>query len=174
MKTDASSTKRKPGVELTNAISSIHRWTKIQFNNIKSQEKLPVCWSAGNNRLIIGNYYVEKITDRAWRVKDHNREFVHDFVSKPSAVFYSLCMQVNQIPLSHKLLKHDNQLGLLEADFSFLKIRYKKAQEKKDLFYLQLYAAKLTQNLAQQKAARLLLEKTLRSAKYLKLWENMP
>lgn len=174
MKTDALYTKRKFRADLAVAVKSIHHWTKAQLNKIKTNEKVPVCVPIGTNRLLVGSYYVEKITDRVWRVKDNNQEFVHDFVSRPSAVFYCVCVQTNQLPLSNKLLKYDNQLGLLEADFSLLKIRFKQAQTKKDSFYIQLYAAKLAQIIVQQKEARHLLEKTLKSAKYLKLWENLP
>lgn len=174
MKTDALSTKRKFKIDLAIAVKSMHRWAKAQLTSIKQEQKLPLCLELGPALLAVGEYRIEKLSENVWRVKDSNKEFVHDFISRPSAVFYAVCMQTNQIPLSHKILKHDNQLGLLESDCSLLRVRFKQAQKKKDGFYTQLYAAKLAQNIAQKREARLLLEKTLRSAKYLKLWENMP
>lgn len=174
MKTDASFIKRKHKADATQAVASLCAWAKNQLSIVKNEQRLPVCFPLGKNSLMVGNYRVEKISDRVWQVKDHNHSFVHNFVSRSSAVIYCVCAQTNQLALSLRLLKDDNQLGLLETSFMLLKHRFKQAQGKKDTFQLQLYAAKLTQNVAQLKEAQLSLKKTLRSAKYLKLWENMP
>jgi hypothetical protein len=174
MKTDASFTKRKPKVSLTQAVKLIHHWTKTQLGNVTNKQMPPICLPVGDKRLMVGAYSVEKLSGNIWRVRDNNRELVHDFVSRPSAVFFCVCVQTNQIPLSHELLKNDNQLGLLESELSILNARFKRAITGGDKFVVQLYAAKLVEAIAHRKKAKAVLEKTLRSAKYLKLWENMP
>ena len=172
MKTDALSTRKS--LKINSTVELISQWTQVQLSDIKKKQKLPVCWALSSGAYMIGNYLVEQKLTKTWRTSDHNREFVHNFVSKTAAILYCLCIQVGQLVLANKLRKHDAELGLLETDAEFFRYSLLTAKNNKNDFKISLWVARLTQNLAQQRHARSLLEKTLKSAKYLKLWEQVP
>lgn len=172
MKTDASYTKRKSAADL--AIQSLRQWTQQQLNNIKKTQTLPLCWESSDGSFIVGEYRVKKLAERCWQTTNQHNDPIHIFISKATAFFYCLCTQAGHINLAEKILKYDAELGLLESDAEFFQRSIIKAKNRHDDFKLQLWRSRLTQNLALQKRSRGLLEKTVRSAKYLKLWEQLP
>jgi hypothetical protein len=108
-----------------------------------------------------------------WRVLDNNQELVHDFSRKLSAVFYCLTTQLNKLNLARSILTADTAVGKLELDQDYYMYSIKNYAKKQDFFRVDLAKLRYIQAEHELRFANQELEKTINTAKYLKVQERL-
>ena len=151
----------------------LKEWTDRELQHLVLEQKIPVCLPIGDRGFLIGRYQMRPEGKHAWRVLDNNQEFVHDFSRKLSAVFYCLTTQLNKLNLARSILLADTEVGKLEVDQDYYMYSMKNYTKKQDFFRADL--AKMRYINAQQQLvfANQELEKTINTAKYLKVQERL-
>lgn len=144
-------------------------WTDQELKRLAIEENVPVCLSVGNNGYIVGKFHVEKLHGDCWRVYDQNKELVHDFGHKLSAIFYCLSDHKNKHSLANQILQRDNEVCKLQSDVDNYMYTIRISRKKNDYFKVDLANNRYIQATIQLKQASEELEKTLNTAKYLKV-----
>lgn len=148
-------------------------WTDRELQHLVQNEKIPVCLPLGDRGFLIGQYQMRTLGNHTWRVLDNNQEFVHDFSRKLSAVFYCLTIQLNKLNLAREILTADAAVGKLEVDQDFYMHSIKNYTKKQDFFRVDLAKLRYIQAQHQLRFANQELEKTINTAKYLKVQERL-
>lgn len=151
----------------------LKEWTDRELRNLALNKNLPVCLPVGNHGFIIGKFRLEKLRDNCWRVIDLNGETVNDFTSKVSAACYAFAEHLNHLKLSASLLKADILVSKLELDQDHYKHTLKTNLKKQNYFKADLAKLRYLDCNAQLELARKELEKTINTAKYLKVQEKL-
>lgn len=172
MKTAGSYTNDELGKILVNlAIDKINHWAKSEINYIRHALEKPVLIPISDNLWVIGNYAIHTIDNHRFKVTK-DKITIHTFYSKKAAVFYAALDKAKQYKIADKLLEADTRVSRLydECEFYSKKIA---ANRKKDNFKLELWSNRYQNFKMQLHPAKNDLEKTLRSAKYMKIWESL-
>jgi hypothetical protein len=148
-------------------------WTDRELQDLVLNQKLPVCLPIGNHGLLVGRYKMMPQGKDCWRVLDNNGEKVHDFSRKLSAVFYCLTTQINKLNLAREILTADTTVGRLELDQDYYTHTLKTSLKKQDYFKADLAKLRYIQAEHELKFAIRELEKTINTAKYLKVQERL-
>lgn len=148
-------------------------WTDRELQNLVVNEKLPVCLPLGNRGFLIGRYKMLQINKECWRVIDNNDEHLNDFSRKLSAVFYCLTTQLNKLNLAREILVSDMKVSKLEVDQDYYVHTMRTSIKKQDYFRADLAQIRFLQTKHQLKFAIEELEKTINTAKYLKVQERL-
>jgi hypothetical protein len=181
MKTAESSTKRNKKTLADQRIDFaadvttqyLKYWTDKELKRLTIDENLPVCLPLGNRGFLIGSYKVLSVGQHCWRVLDRNDELVHDFGRKLSAVFYCLTTQANKLNLARDIMTTDARVSRLEIDQDNYANSRKLNLKKKDYFRADLANMRYINNRYQLHYANEELEKTINTAKYLKVQERL-
>jgi hypothetical protein len=148
-------------------------WTDRELQHLVQDEKIPVCLPIGDRGFLIGRYQMHSMGKHTWRVLDNNQEFVHDFSRKLSAVFYCLTTQLNKLNLARSILTADTAVGKLELDQDYYMYSIKNYTKKQDFFRVDLAKLRYIQAEHELVFANQELEKTINTAKYLKVQERL-
>lgn len=180
MKTEKSSTRKKsPQANLTEEQSQILNfltayiadWTKKELNSIRATSRKPVCIPYGDHGFIIDHFKLERIDNDCWRLHDRNDEVIHDFTSRIAGVMYCLLEKTGQYAYSTQLKNLDATLSRAEIDLIHYRSSVKRAKDKKDWEAVQSWTTRIDTTNGKLVHLRFQLEKTLRMAKYNKLWD---
>lgn len=164
-------TKSELGKRLVDyALVSIDHWAEQKFNNIRYGSGYPVCVPLGANRWIVGHYELKKRGECRYQLY-LNDELVHTFYTKQSAMFYAVFNHKGYFKTGDNILSQDARVLKLSDDVDFYKIRLHKRNL--DSFKYELYINKLSEAENKLKCARVELAKTIHSAKYMKVWDNI-
>lgn len=163
---------RSQADELINyAADFIREWTQGELTSLADTKKIPVCWPLKSGGFKIGNDRIIPETKK-WRRFDRNNEPKQLFSQKLSAIFYSLLKQTGYDSLAQRIEIFDRDMLRLENDiYNFeycLKISFKEHND----FNITVYSSRLNNAKLQIKSARERLQKTLETAKYLKVWDQ--
>jgi hypothetical protein len=172
MKTAVSYTNEELGKILVNlAIHKINHWAKSELNYVRHALEKPLLIPISNNLWVIGDYVIQNIDSHRFKVTK-NKITIHTFYSKRAAIFYAALSKVKQYKIADKLLDADIKVARLydECEFYSNKITSK---QKKDNFKLTLWSNRYLNFKMQLHPAKNDLEKTIRSAKYMKIWESL-
>lgn len=148
-------------------------WTDRELQDLVLNQKIPVCLPIGDRGFLIGRYRMYPVGKHTWRVLDNNHEFVHDFSRKLSAVFYCLTTQLNKLNLAREILTADTAVGKLELDQDYYMYSIKNYTKKQDFFRVDLAKLRYIQAEHELRFANQELEKTINTAKYLKVQERL-
>lgn len=151
----------------------LKEWTDRELQDLVLNQKIPVCLPIGDRGFLIGRYRMYPIGKHTWRVLDNNQEFVHDFSRKLSAVFYCLTTQLNKLNLAREILTADTAVGKLELDQDYYMYSIKNYTKKQDFFRVDLAKLRYIQAEHDLGFANQELEKTINTAKYLKVQERL-
>lgn len=151
----------------------LKEWTDRELQHLVLEQKIPVCLPIGDRGFLIGRYQMRPIGNHTWRVLDNNQEFVHDFSRKLSAVFYCLTTQLNKLNLAREILTADTSVGKLELDQDYYMYSIKNYTKKQDFFRVDLAKLRYIQAQHDLRFANQELEKTINTAKYLKVQERL-
>lgn len=125
----AKSTTKKSLVDFD--IEKIRRFTQTELTRLaQADTDLPFCYQLGVD-VLVGNYKIEKIDDKCWRVLDHTQQ-IFDFFSRKDAIFYCIALHKKQLHLANDIKDADALLNKLNFEASLYRIRYKKAIEVRD------------------------------------------
>ena len=148
-------------------------WTETELQRLTVDENLPVCLPLGNRGFLIGPFKVLSVGKHCWRVLDRNDEIVHDFGQKLSAVFYCLATQDNRLNLARNILTADAEVSRLELDQDTYANTRRVSLKKQDYFRADLANMRYINARYQLDYANQELEKTINTAKYLKVQERL-
>ena len=157
--------------KLTNAATDyIKQWTERELGKIHVEEKTPVCISV-NNGYRIGLYHLNVNPNRTCDVLDHNREFVHRFESKISAILYTIYTIKNKYYQADELLFWDREINKNYTDMLALRNTIEKARQRRDYVTVDTRMPRLEIAENRLTLARDKILKMHKTAKYYKIWE---
>ena len=157
--------------KLTNAATDyIKQWTERELGKIHVEEKTPVCIPV-NNGYRIGLYHLHINPNRTCDVLDHNREFVHRFESKISAILYTIYTLKNKYYQADELLFWDREINKNYTDMLSLRNTIEKARQRKDYATVDTRLPRLEVAENRLTLARDKILKMHKTAKYYKIWE---
>lgn len=172
MKTVESYTKEELGKILVDfALLKINHWAKSELNYIRYSLNKPLLIPINDNLWVIGEYVIYNIDNHKYKVlKD--KILIHTFYSKKAAVLYAAFNKIKNYKTADKILHADTKVSRLhdECEFFYRKINSK---GRKDSFRLDLWLNRYKDYKMQLVPAKIDLEKTLGSAKYMKIWETL-
>jgi hypothetical protein len=148
-------------------------WTDRELRYLAINKNIPVCLPIGDHGFLIGRYKLEKLHDNCWRVSDINNCVINDFTSKISAASYAFAEHLNHLNLARSLLKADSVVSKLEIDQYYYQNTIKISLKKQDYFRADLAKLRYLDCNLQLQSARRELEKTINTAKYLKVQERL-
>lgn len=167
----AQSTKRKLGKKLVAlAINKINDWAANQFDEIRYKSNYPVCIQTAPTQWIVGFYELNKLGEHRFQLT-LNGESVHTFYSKQSAIFYAVFNSQGYYKTGDNILNHDSQVLKFSDDVDLFRFRLYKRNL--DSFKYDLYVNRLSEAETKLKYAREELTKTIQTAKYMKVWDNI-
>jgi hypothetical protein len=175
MKTIESFTKSQAGELLVEfALSEIKNWARHEFRNISKKSRIPLCIELNNNHWQIGDFTIRHINSHNYTVTRWGK-LVHEFYSRPAAIFYAAFTAMRRYPIADELMNTDAETALSWAETEFYKTKCEQLLKLKnyDKFKYQLYNARYINARTQFIAARQRLNIQLKTAKYHKLWETL-
>lgn len=146
-------------------------WTKQEVQSLVRSGTLVVLRIPNGYR--IGQFRMTAMNEM-WHVTNEFNDLNYEFANKSAAVFFCLLECKLQYRRSKELLYQDAEVNRLEKDQRILNHKYKKACISKDTFGQDLYQARLSDTNPKLAFAREQLEKLIKSAKYIKIWDTQP
>ena len=152
------------------ATDYIKQWTERELGKLHATEKSPVCVPVKHGYKI-GLYHLHVNPNKTCDVQDHNREFVHRFESKISAILYTIYTIKKQYWLADQILYWDREINKHYTDMLALRHNMEQARKRKDYNALDIRQSRL--EIAENKLnlARDRILKMHKTAKYNKVWE---
>ena len=141
--------------------SYINNWTKEELKRYRTE---PVVIPLGNYGFLIVNLKISGIHADCCRVEQLDGEHIHDFTSKITAILFCLLNTKNKLDSANQLLKLDDKIGRLDVDLKNYECIMRKTQD--SFKYSNLLNRSINAKI-QRRGLIKLLQKTLKSAKYL-------
>ena len=148
-------------------VNKIAKWTSSEISKLAFSNDEPRCVAISNSHYRVGNYTIKQQDEYCWRVTYD--AFEHDFMFKKSAIFYCLAQQFGKFELAYRILDSDQKLADHSNDFNLFQLRLK--GDTADKWKRQFYLSRKKQAHSRCLAARTQLQKSLKLAKYYKLWK---
>jgi hypothetical protein len=156
--------------QITNVASDyITRWTRRELAKIQTQPT-PVCVPTRTGYLV-GLFKITINPNRTCDVLDHNKEFVHRFENKVSAILFAIYSIKKQYYHSDQILQWDKEINKNYTDSLTLRRGIESAKKRKDFVLVDIKQSRL--EIAENKLnlAREHISKIHKTAKYNKVWE---
>lgn len=151
------------------AVKKIKNWTRKEIFNLvdiqKKKDNRPLIVPIRADLFLVGNYAIRQL-DNLWHMIYRYNDDELIFVDKQAAVFYAICSQTQRWQIADQLLNYDRHINRLIVEEGRLKIRLLNAGNKNNYNLKDLYYSRHQETLAQLSQHRMLLEKTLKLAKY--------
>jgi hypothetical protein len=157
---------------VNNAVDYLKKWSHEELARLMEQtskgHQTPLIIKVPNKGYVIGNYFLEQIDNRWWRLtyRYGDREYI--FFNKLSAVCYAVYSQTNNCTRAERILQDDEQVGRLTLKTEQYYFRYQQAIKKKNTHKTDLFLVRYQESLQKLSNSKNLLEKSLKSAKYIK------
>ena len=173
MKTAKSSTKNDLGKFLVDlAIDNFNSWATKEFNALRHTARFPVCVPLSEKCLAVGNFEVYCKAQRCWAVS-YDKKLIHNFYSKQAAIFYAVFTSLKYYKVADNILLIDMDVAKRSEELLFYNNKIKTVTKKTDPFKYQLWHNRHSDVKAKYHRAKQELEKTLNSAKYMKIWDEI-
>lgn len=144
-------------------------WTKQEIQNLVQQGSLIII-PLENDGLQVAHFTIMP-NNKTWIVKNSRSSRLLHFNEKLCALFYCLYEHKKMYQSSAELLLQDTLLGKLESDEQFYRHKYTIALKKQDSFKQDLWQARLSYTTPHVNLAREHLQKMIKRAKYIKIWD---
>jgi hypothetical protein len=155
--------------KITNATTDyIKQWTERELGKIQIESQ-PVCVPLKNGYLV-GLYHLTINPNKTCDVLDPNKEFVHRFESKISAILYAIYISKRQYWRSDEILYWDKEVNKNYTDVASLRHAIDQAQKRKDYVIVDTRQARLEMAETRLNLAREHILKIHKTAKYYKVW----
>ena len=174
MITDQSDISNMLAVEgiVNQAVSYLRNWTREELVSFVSASTngrtTPLIAQINKNSYIVGNYAIAKTGPSNWKVIYKYSDSEYHFSNKLSAVLFSVYQQTGQINSADTVLLRDENVSRLSIKAEHYLHRYKQAVKKKNIHKIDLFLIRYQETMLKLDASKRLLEKTLKSAKYIK------
>jgi hypothetical protein len=152
------------------ATDYIKHWTTQEINRIQSTESKVLCIPAKNGYLV-GSYKLTVHPNKTCDVYDHNRDFVHCFDSKISAILFTIYTLRKRYWTADELLLWDKEINKHYTDILALRNSIAKARQRQDYESVDIRQARLDIAESRLNLARDNILKLHKTAKYYKVWE---
>jgi hypothetical protein len=156
-------------VELTTQY--ISAWTQREFATISRNKKLPLIWPIPNGGYVIGPRRIVQ-HQGYWELQDFAHQKIHSFDTKQSAIFYTLLDATKQFYLADVIRMADSEVKRLKNDVVHYEASMERGIKNKNSFGISIWSARLEDAKLRLNEAQLSLQKSIKSAKYLKVWDN--
>lgn len=163
----------KPAVlrDVTSATTDyIKKWTDRELNKIQIEAVAPLCIPVKNGYRI-GLYHLQIHPNKTCDVLNPNREFMHCFDSKISAILYTIYVSKHQYWRSDEILHWDQEINKHYADVANLRYIIEQAQKRKDYLTVDTRMPRLEIAETRLNLAREHISKIHKTGKYNKVWE---
>lgn len=152
-------------------VSYVKTWTQSELENVIEQsikERHPIILNLGKKGYLVGNCAIDLCNKRWWRLRFRfsNQEYL--FTNKVSAICFAYYNQIGRHDRADRILKEDDDVARLTIKTEHYYHRYQQAQKKKNVHRTDLFLVRYQESSLRLSASKSLLEKTLKSAKYIK------
>jgi len=165
----------KPAKQEIQAVSNaatdyIKQWTTRELGKLQQAQTSPLCIPVKNGYRI-GLYQLTVYPNKTCDVFDHNREFLHRFEGKVSAILYVIYTIKKQYWSADEILHWDREINKCYTDMLALRNIIQKARERKDYVTVDTRTPRLEIAETRLNLARDKISKIHKTAKYYKIWE---
>ena len=169
-KTSAKQLPVEIAVQLDSVTDYIKQWTDRELENIRTANQTPVCIPVkGGYRL--GGYRIQVSANKTADLYNQNRELIHTFDSKISAVLYTIYMIKMRYKTADEIMFWDKEINKNYTDFLNLKRTVERARKSQDYETVDIRTARLEIAQTNLDFARDKLSSLHRHAKFNKVWE---
>lgn len=156
---------------LTNAATDyIKQWTTRELGKLQVEETSPLCVPVKHGYKI-GLYQLTVYPNKTCDVLDHNREFVHRFENKISAILYTIYTIKHKYWSADEILLWDREINKSYTDMLSLRRTIEQAALRKDYVTVDTRLPRLEIAESRLTFARDKISKIHKTAKYYKIWE---
>jgi len=149
------------------AATYIARWTQRELKSIAKTSRLPICWPLPSGGYRIGNDHV--VPEHGyWRRIDAGMDRKQLFGEKQSAIFYSLCRQVNEHRTADDIVKYDYEVRVLRNDLAHYQASLERSIRNGDGIRIDIWSARHDDAKLHLSEAEKQLKKSIQTAKYSK------
>ena len=153
------------------AINKIEDWSSQHLLKFRQNNHFPHCIEISKSQWVIGFFDIQKFNEHWWRISK-DKKIIHDFYSRQAVFFYAVFESIQHYDLAKKLLLADRRCAkyFYEQQMFATKLLAKNVHKEKRL----LLIMRLQNSRIEFESAREELNKSLKTAKYHKLWERLP
>jgi len=150
------------------AAGYITYWTTKELARIS--QSAPLCIPLKNGYRV-GLYTLIVNKNKTCEVQDPNREFVHTFDNKISAILYAVYLMKNNIRKANEIIALDKEINKNYTDVLAMQSSQRRARTKKDYEIVDIRQSRLEIAQKQLEIAQDKILKIHTHAKYNKVWE---
>jgi hypothetical protein len=152
------------------ATDYIKQWTTRELGKLQQEQTTPLCIPVKNGYRI-GRYQLTVNPNKTCDVLDVNREFVHRFENKISAILYTIYTIKQNYWNADNILVCDREINKCYTDMISLRNTVEKARQRKDYVTVDTRMPRLEMAESRLNLARDKISKLHNTAKYYKIWE---
>jgi hypothetical protein len=157
--------------DLTNVTTDyIKHWTNQEIGRLQREENKILCIPTKNGYRV-GLYNLTVYPNKTCEVRDRNRELVHCFESKISAILFAIYTIKKNYWTADELLLWDREINKNYVDMLNLRRIIQEARKRKDYVIVDSRNARLEIAETKLDFARDKISKLHKTAKYYKVWE---
>lgn len=149
----------------------VNQWTTKELFRLAQTSTKPICLPRPDAGYFIGKYEVWPQSGQ-WICQNYFTHETLNFNQKQSAVFYSLCNSAGYVKLADAIANSDAEITKLQNDLEFYNHSLRISTSKADEFRMILYKSRITDTRFKLNIVFKQLQKTIRHAKYLKVWSD--
>jgi hypothetical protein len=177
----ASSTKRKLAKEaiLRGVVETaaeltaryVAQWTQKEYSKLIASNRVPYIYPLNNGGFSIGRLFLIPSSNH-WQIQNQSREVIYEIDSKEAAIFFCLCDQIGFNKLADEIRLLDRDASKYKVDILHYTRSLERAIKTKNCTAISVWDARLEDAQLRYSSAKNQLQKSIRSAKYLKVWET--
>lgn len=152
-------------------VSYVKTWTQGELESVVEQsikQRRPIILNLGKKGYLVGNYAIDLVNKRWWRLRFRFSDQEVLFTNKVSAICFAYYTQIDRHDRANRILKEDDDVARLILKSEHYYHRYQQAQKKKNVHRTDLFLVRYQETSLRLSASKSLLEKALKSAKYIK------
>ncbi len=146
-------------------------WTRTELLSMmvrQGSNRLPIMIKVSNNGYIIGRHMIDQQRNGDWKLEHYMGDFSYVFSNKLSAVCFSVMHQTGRTNQAVQIRLQDNNVSRLTTKSEQFYHRYQQYSKKKDTTKSDIFLTRYLETKHKLKQSKNLLEKSLKSAKYIK------
>lgn len=152
------------------AAQYVYEWTSQRVDNLLRKDAKPLIVPT-NNGYYIGRYLV-KTQKNQWHIYENRIDNIKKLSYRNSAIAFTVYLHLGQFHKANDIAELDFRVSKLELDLCHYLHRLKKASKSRDIPKVLILESRINETKLRLEVEKKRLEKTLNSAKYLKVWDT--
>jgi hypothetical protein len=148
----------------------LKRWTSRELHKIQQEQKSPLCIPL-NNGYKIGLYQLTVYPNKTCDVLDPNKDLMHTFDNKISAILFAIYTIKKQYYIADDLLLWDKEINKNYIEMINYRRIIESARRRSDFVTVDTRMPRLEMAETRLNLARDKISKIHKTAKYYKIWE---